>query len=941
MAWKRRRSRGPLLLLLLGMLCAASAAAPWMLPRLRELRQSWWRAQRTPDGQRFASTTNSKRIAALPADDSEPIVLSETWSNPPVRIRPRAARAVATLGDVAPRDLTIPEPVAANVGGTSAAAESLVAADDYVVVDEPLVVQEAAGPNLESPNAPTLTSSSPAESCPAPPTVVDAPPRVMVDGENDRLAMLLPPYVEGLRLSRRSTLDDGFDDGAMPHPTSIMPLAPAATHETSETPSAGLIASPANPAGPAPMLRQRPEALLNQLDQLADMPAAAAWAAEVRQQINVLCEPAAESITPLDDGAQAAIAALRRLSLDGLHDAATVVEPATQSAWLRTSRALERRLSLWQLLADPVAASLAAAPPQETPEQMAATLQLISTTLAAHPQGAAWRAYLRLDDLAGLTSVGAQDQTAARRTAARSVLARCESASLDATQRQFLARAPIDDLPRELKIWAGGPVPLETLAGLIERYELHGEERDADAIAELRLRMNWSNNDALQRLADELNRNYRNANVRIAFAEGLLKRLVPTNHSVNQRIHDTIAGAEVQGRSTTNSQVALKLTPDPAAWRFRLEARGDVRSQTMSNTWPARVRNNSRMRYEASKEIVIDPAGLHIRPAKASAAGRTDLVGVDSNWEPVPLLGSLVESAARQKHRESKPAALAQVKAKVATQARQRMDRETDPKLKALEEKIRAAVMAPLAGFDLHAEPVDMSTTAERAVVRMRMADQQQLAAHTPRPTAPSDSLISIQIHESALNNAMQGLGLDGRRLTVSELHGLLAAKFSRQAAAPPADMPKKAIVEFAKHDAVRLACRADRVELILKIVELRKGRDSIRNIEVHAFYKPVMEGLEVKLVRDGGVQFAGAHLRTGPRLVLHSVFSHILRKDQETSVASARLDADPRLSGLMVTQMVVDDGWIAASIGPATPQRTAWRTRMGVAAAPSATRQR
>jgi hypothetical protein len=85
---------------------------------------------------------------------------------------------------------------------------------------------------------------------------------------------------------------------------------------------------------------------------------------------------------------------------------------------------------------------------------------------------------------------------------------------------------------------------------------------------------------------------------------------------------------------------------------------------------------------------------------------------------------------------------------------------------------------------------------------------------------------------------------------------------------------------------------------------------------------------MEVKLVRDGTLQFDGAHLRTGPRLVLHSVFGKLLPKDQEVPVLAAQIGKDPRLAGMMITQLVIDDGWIALSVGPATPQRTAWRTR-------------
>jgi hypothetical protein len=126
----------------------------------------------------------------------------------------------------------------------------------------------------------------------------------------------------------------------------------------------------------------------------------------------------------------------------------------------------------------------------------------------------------------------------------------------------------------------------------------------------------------------------------------------------------------------------------------------------------------------------------------------------------------------------------------------------------------------------------------------------------------------------------------------------------------------------------VQVRCDGDRVELVLNIVELRKGRDSIRNVRVHAFFLAKIDGLEVKLVRDGGLQFEGRHLRTGPRMVLHSVFGKMLRADHEIPLLARRLSEDPRLNGLMVTQLVIDDGWAALSVGPATPERTAWRTR-------------
>ncbi|MEM9657668.1 MAG: hypothetical protein AAF961_04830, partial [Planctomycetota bacterium] len=71
-----------------------------------------------------------------------------------------------------------------------------------------------------------------------------------------------------------------------------------------------------------------------------------------------------------------------------------------------------------------------------------------------------------------------------------------------------------------------------------------------------------------------------------------------------------------------------------------------------------------------------------------------------------------------------------------------------------------------------------------------------------------------------------------------------------------------------------------------------------------------------------------GRRLLTGPRIVLHSVFGKLLPKDRDIAVLSPRFESDERLAGLMVTQLVIDDGWVALALGPESSRRTVWRTR-------------
>ncbi len=745
------------------------------------------------------------------------------------------------------------------------------------------------------------------------------PLRIVVESESDRLAMI-PPLTPP-----RVAVEP--EPAPLPPRIAIAPL-PDMMVEPELAPAPQIARLPAPPPVP-PALRHQPVALLRDLEALTEYPSAGPWANMVRATIDQLLaspRPSPLNLARLLDD-------LHGDAQDGLQRALDAAEPGERSAWTRAARALERRLPLWRLLLDDaVVAELAR--PRSTPVIEAALMQSIhevAALTAGTEAGSEWRDYLRLEDLAGLTSVGGSNYEEERRAAARDVLVRMADPWLTDPQRQFLAQRELKSLEVNLHPWASGSVSLDSLAALLEDYELTGSLGDAEAIGEQRMRMKWADDARLESLAAELNRNYRNANVRFAVSAEMFNRMIPPQAPTVAPVHERIAGAEVRGRSRTESHVRIRLMPDERTWRLGLEVEGVVNSRTYSDVGPARVRNASRMEYEARKLMMINRHGLHLWPAESRTEGRNRLLDVESRFEFVPILGAVVEEVVRDQHREHQPEALAHVKAKVNRQARQRMDREADAKLRELESRVSENLLEALERFAIVAEPVDMSTTEERAVVRLRLAGEHHLGAHTPRPSAPSDSLASLQLHHSAINNAARGLELDGRRLTVAELHELLRSKFANRTDAPPADLPQRAIVEFAAHDAVRVACHDDCVELTLSIVELRKGRDSIRNVIVHAFFRPIVDGLEVKLVRDGSLQFEGAHLRSGPRLVLHSVFGKLLRRDQEIPVITSTFRDDPRFASLMVTQLVIDDGWIALSLGPARPERTAWRTRSGV----------
>jgi hypothetical protein len=57
-------------------------------------------------------------------------------------------------------------------------------------------------------------------------------------------------------------------------------------------------------------------------------------------------------------------------------------------------------------------------------------------------------------------------------------------------------------------------------------------------------------------------------------------------------------------------------------------------------------------------------------------------------------------------------------------------------------------------------------------------------------------------------------------------------------------------------------------------------------------------------------------------------VFKVVLSEERRLPIFRLEDPNDPRLDGLMITQLVLEDGWLGLSIGPAVNGRMAQRQR-------------
>lgn len=460
----------------------------------------------------------------------------------------------------------------------------------------------------------------------------------------------------------------------------------------------------------------------------------------------------------------------------------------------------------------------------------------------------------------------------------------------------------------------------------LERFEKTGLSDDGRELAADVKRLSADGGAAASRIHHWLESNYRNSNLRVVVSADLLNRFVPKQPPVESPVRDRILGVPTRGWSSTTAELGIRLLPDTRNIRLALEVRGLVLARTTSKSGPVTIYSHSDSTYLARKVFQLNGRGIETWPAEAAASHSAKLRGVETDYDDVPLLGPVVEGIARAKHAEKEGEVRRVARRKVITRVQEEIDAAVEPRLTEAKTLARSRVLTPLAGLALEPAVIELRTGENRATMRFRLAADGQLAACTPRPMALADSVASLQIHQSLLNNIGDRLGLDGESFSLPELQQRLLDAFQLPPQAMTNEFPPDLRITFAKRDSICVRFAEGRIELTLAVAELRKYPKSWRNFRVRVHYKPQVHGLDARFVRDGTVQLWGQRFGNQPQIALRGIFSKVFSHDRDLRLTDDRTLADQRLHGLGVTQCVVTDGWLGLSLGPLRSATTARR---------------
>lgn len=586
----------------------------------------------------------------------------------------------------------------------------------------------------------------------------------------------------------------------------------------------------------------------------------------------------------------------------------------------RAAHAMLRRVSVWESVWNCMNQwEQQAVNPARLTIDFQALIQDINQTrrfLAKTNDVQGWSRFLmlqELDDLARLEELDAEKASEIARTYLARVHGRLSSA-----QSELVSQSTIQQLTDRVLPLAWNPVDYRQMMVSLETIESDSAHRCRSQLATSIQSLRYMAQPVPTELADTINTFYRNANLRIAVSKDLLERGLPKPQVAERPVRQRILGADTRGASQVETQLGIELVPDRHAWNLVLRLNGDVQAKTHSSRGPATFYNDSIAKVDTARRIRVDVNGMQVAGEQAKVDSNDQLRGFDTDLDSLPIIGDMFRFVVRQQFDSQRGIAQRITRRNIAEQTDKEFDRQLATQMRSAENGFQSWVLKPLDRLELNPMVIDLETTENRLIARYRMAGDDQLAAHTPRPLAPADAYASVQIHESAINNAIENFGLSGRDWTLPELGQQLAYILNQTDWTFPAETPTDVTVRFDDARPITVEFQEGVMKLALRIQELRQGNQpSLNDFIIRTHYSPTANGLLAEFTHTGVISVDGKKLSMRERLPLRAIFAKVFAGRSTIPIIAPNLSKDPRAEGLAVSQQEIQDGWLAFAVSP------------------------
>lgn len=508
---------------------------------------------------------------------------------------------------------------------------------------------------------------------------------------------------------------------------------------------------------------------------------------------------------------------------------------------------LTRRVDLAEAILDTLALDPAAA---AQPRLVAAgqgvtsALASVETHLRGFNGGEVWLPWMGANGVATAAKAGWAPETAVPLvTGIRAKL----NAPQGEEQQKFLAAKPF----RQLDAAIGGYLdtvasiptgndwvePLRAdLARLVAAVEAYETDATAGAAADLRAvygSLTRTAPDGGARLTQTLRHYYFNDNFEMILSENLLDRLVYDHEQRSGPIYDFVLGARITGCQFSSSRAGIDVLPSTNGALLQVTLNGTVHSDSRADTSQATVLTTGMHSFHGSRPVFFDGERFSAGQALINVNARNFTRSVETKYDWIPIIGSIANKTARQEVARKKGQSEAIAADKIAQKVYPEFVSEIDRSLADANRDLQTDLNHRLRQTGLYPETRYASSSDQFVRVSGRVWKDGELAgSYDPPPFVPARSL-TLQIHESLLNNMADRWGFAGRTMTEVEVNDELEAYFSTLLGRKvdfgepePGDGPN--IYVFDANDPIRFKVEDGIVNLVIRAAFKQEGKEDI-----------------------------------------------------------------------------------------------------------------
>ncbi|TWU37207.1 hypothetical protein [Novipirellula artificiosorum] len=611
------------------------------------------------------------------------------------------------------------------------------------------------------------------------------------------------------------------------------------------------------------------------------------------------------------------------------HEAAEAMQDReAQIRWLHACYAVERRVAIWkpiwQLATMRDSQTTLVRVDAESFGDVNRFVDQVRQLLPETNDLEGWNQYLLLDKIER-TSQGLPGED--RALLAKRFLSRLRWHGLHPEHREWLDNDAVEQLAAAVRPWTRSVIDYASLLNQIEHQESNEIDTVSVEIAEAVQTLQHAESPQAVAVASAIDTYYRNANIRIAMSESMLGRVLPNVEAKTVPLSTHMLGSRVTGVSHVESDLQIHLKPSPDRWQIELETSGNVRTRSVGLKGPVAIRTDGESGFAAFTPIEISANGVRKGTSWVDVEGSNRLRGIESDYDRWPLLGPLVRSIATSRYESLKPLSNQLASQRIREQVSTEVDGRVETELDRATEQLSEVMLGPLGALRLDPCVVDMQTTPSRLLARYRLAGDWQLGAFTPRPRALRDSLMSIQVHQSVMNNMLEQLVPRDQPRLIRDMVFDSAILFNQDTATLPDDIPDDVMIQFAKTRPITVEIEDNCMWLTLRIVRMTRGDQiDLRRFIVRGAYVPEVNGLNAKLVREGHLQISGPSLSMRERLPIRAIFNKVLSTTHGFPLTTKALQSHPAAHNLVISQLELREGWVAMSVSESDGARIATR---------------